>query len=194
MIKINNIFLVFLLVGCTISEDGVVDALPLPPSELKVSNAPNGQVDLIWKDIATNETGYKIERKTDSGIFSEIGVVSADITTFSDKTVTTGTNYTYRVYSYNKAGKSIQYSMEVSIKTFDYFKFGTTVAVWITATATNPLGALSNQMKNPGDIFVDALGNIYVPDAGNNRILKWVPGSTGGITVAGTNVANSLLL
>lgn len=188
MRQILYLLLFFLLFsGCSISEEGVVEVVPLAPSELKAIVALNGQVDLTWKDIATNETGYKIERKTDSGIFSDIGAVSADITTFTDKTTTQATNYTYRVYSFNKAGKSIQYSNEVSIKTFDYFEVGTAVVVWTNAIATNALGAPSNQMANPSDIFVDTKTNIYVSDAGNNRILKWGPGSSGGITVAGTN-------
>ena len=59
--------------GCTVSEDRVVEVVPLPPSELKVTLVSGEQVDLSWKDNSTNETGYKIERKTDSGNFTEIG-------------------------------------------------------------------------------------------------------------------------
>jgi streptogramin lyase len=178
-------FFFLLLFGCSISEEGVVEVVPLAPSELKVTIAPNGLIDLTWKDIATNETGYKIERKTDSGIFSEIGAVSTDITTFQDKSINPSTNYTYRIYSFNKAGKSALYSLEVSIKTINYLKTGTPVLVW------NGSGTADNQFKGPSAIFVDAAGNIYVSDTGNQRIMKWAPGATSGIRVAGASANTS---
>ena len=181
MKNIKYVFLVFLLQGCSISEDGVVEVVPLAPSELKVTIAPNALIDLTWKDIATNEAGYKIERKTDSGIFSEIGAVSTDVTTFQDKTINPSTNYTYRIYSFNKAGKSALYSLEVSIKTVNYLKSGTTVLVF------NGTGPADNQVKGISDIFVDAAGNIYISDTGNRRIQKWAPGATSGIRVAGSS-------
>jgi hypothetical protein len=68
--------------GCTVSEDGVVEVVPLPPSELKATLVSGEQVDLSWKDNSTNETGYKIERKTDSGNFTEIGSTATDVTFF----------------------------------------------------------------------------------------------------------------
>ena len=46
------------------------------------------QVDLSWKDNSTNETGYKIERKTGSGTFVVIGTKAKDMTTFNDKGLT----------------------------------------------------------------------------------------------------------
>jgi hypothetical protein len=110
-------FIVF--IGCTKSDDGTVEVIPLAPTELKATIISKDQVDLTWKDNSTNETGYKIERKTDSGNFSEIGTTSQDISSFSDKTVSLNTSYTYRVYSFNQVGKSISYSNEGSIKTIN---------------------------------------------------------------------------
>ena len=37
----------------------------------------------------------------------------------------------------------------------------------------------------------DQAGNVYVSDRGNNRIMKWAPGATQGVMVAGTGVAGS---
>lgn len=51
----------------------------------------------------------------------------------------------------------------------------------------NGHGSAANQFDFPQSVFADAAGNIYVADAGNNRIQKWVPGATEGITVAGGN-------
>ncbi len=47
-------------------------------------------------------------------------------------------------------------------------------------------GSAGNQFKFPtGGVAVDAQGNIYVADNGNNRVQKWAPGAVYGITVAG---------
>jgi uncharacterized protein (TIGR02145 family) len=118
--KKNLILIHFiLLTGCNKSNDGKIEVIPLAPTELRATIVSKDQINLTWKDNSTNETGYKIERKTDAGIFSEIGSTAIDITTFSDKTVGLNTNYTYRIYSFNQVGKSINYSNEVSIKTMN---------------------------------------------------------------------------
>ena len=85
----NLYIIIFLLTlfGCKKSDDGTVEVIPLAPTELKGTIVSKDQLDLTWKDNSTNETGYKIERKTDSGVFAEIGSTATDITTFSDKTV-----------------------------------------------------------------------------------------------------------
>ena len=94
----KRLILIFILlivfIGCKKSDDGTVEIIPLSPSELKATLVSKEQVDLTWKDNSTNETGFKIERKTDSGNFAEIGSTAADVTTFSDKTVSLNTNYT----------------------------------------------------------------------------------------------------
>jgi hypothetical protein len=113
------ILLFLILSGCKKSEDGKVEVIPLPPTELKATVISKDQVDLTWKDNSTNETGFKIERKTDLGNFTEIGTIAIDVTTFSDKTVELNKNYTYRVYSFNKVGKSISYSNEIAINTIN---------------------------------------------------------------------------
>lgn len=56
----------------------------------------------------------------------------------------------------------------------------------------NGTGSGLNQFGFPaGGIAADADGNIYVADAENNRIQKWAPGATSGVTVAGGNGAGS---
>ena len=44
----------------------------------------------------------------------------------------------------------------------------------------------SNHFNEPAGIFVDTLDNLYVADQFNQRVQKWAPGATEGITVAGT--------
>jgi hypothetical protein len=72
---------------------------------------------LSWTDNSTNETGFKIERKTGAGNYTLIATVNTDIISYSDLGLTPNTTYTYRVYSYNATGNSPTYSNEVTLTT-----------------------------------------------------------------------------
>jgi len=72
-------------------------AAPNAPSALNADGATLGQVTLNWADNSTNETGFRIERKTGGGSYSTMTTVAADATSFVDTTVADGTTYTYRV-------------------------------------------------------------------------------------------------
>jgi len=158
MMKNLYIILFFLtLCGCKKSDDGTVEVIPLAPTELKGTIISKDQLDLTWKDNSTNETGYKIERKTDSGNFTEIGSTAADVTIFSDKTVSLNTNYTYRVYSFNKVGKSIQYSNEVSIKTINLPTLSTYAIDQISSSGANSGGTVTSD----GGSTITALGIVW---------------------------------
>ena len=64
----------------------------------------------------------------------------------------------------------------------------------VTVAGGNGSGSALNQIVNPESVVVDAAGNIYVSDQGNNRILKFPSGSTSatyGVVVAGGNGAGS---
>ncbi len=152
--------------GCKKSENGTVEVIPLAPTELKGTIVSKDQVDLTWKDNSTNETGYKIERKTDSGNFTEIGSSNTDITTYSDKTVSLNTNYTYRVYSFNQVGKSINYSNEVS----------TTLNI-PTLTTSTLSNITSNGFKSGGNISNDGGSTII------SRGVVWDTSSNPTITL-----------
>ncbi len=149
----NLYIILFLLIlcGCKKSEDGTVEVIPLAPTELKGTIISKDQLDLTWKDNSTNETGYKIERKTDSGNFTEIGSTATDVTTFSDTTLSGtnnilshNTNYTYRVYSFNKVGKSITYSNEVTIKTINVPTVSTNSITDVSENGAKYRGAITS--------------------------------------------------
>ena len=138
--------LFLLCMGC---ETSGLEEIPLPPTELNATVASTNQVELSWKDNATNETAYKIERKTDSGNFSEIGATSKDVTIFSDQTVTLNTTYTYRVYSSNQVGKSTLYSNEVTVKTVSGPKLSTTSVSEVSAFGAKSGGNITSDGGSP---------------------------------------------
>ena len=61
--------------------------------------------------------------------------------------------------------------------------------VTVAGAADGATGTAANLISSPDRLFVDDNGNVYVPDLGNNRIQKWAPGATSGVTVAGGNGA-----
>ena len=74
------------------------------------------QVVLNWTDNANNETGFIIERRTGTGAWVQLNTVSANVTTYTDNTVSPSTSYTYRVIATNSAGNSAS-SNEASVTT-----------------------------------------------------------------------------
>jgi len=91
--------------------------IPLAPSNLFAVVLDTTIVKLTWKDNSTNEVGYKVQRKTNQGNFADIASTAADMVSYIDLGLTPNTTYTYRIYGYNTAGNSVQYSNEVTITT-----------------------------------------------------------------------------
>ena len=80
---------------------------PNAPSNLTATTISNTQINLAWTDNSSNETGFKIERKTGSaGTYAQIGTVGADVTAYNDTGLTPATQYYYQVRATNGSGDS----------------------------------------------------------------------------------------
>ena len=56
--------------------------MPSAPANLTAAAASASQINLTWRDNSTNETGFRIERKTGtSGTYTEIATTAANVTT-----------------------------------------------------------------------------------------------------------------
>ena len=62
-----------------------------------------------------------------------------------------------------------------------------TVNATVIAGLKGSNGSNSFQLNYPNDVYVDKKGNVYVTDAYNHRIQKFVNESIDGITIAGTS-------
>ncbi|MGH7597289.1 MAG: fibronectin type III domain-containing protein, partial [bacterium] len=90
---------------------------PAAPNSLTATAASNTQINLTWADNASNEEGFKIERKLTAGVtFNQIATVGAGVTNYSDTGLSSTTSYTYRVRAHNDGGHSA-YSSQVSVTT-----------------------------------------------------------------------------
>ncbi len=100
----------------TVTVIGGASNPPTAPSTLLATSAGTDQINLTWDDNASNEDGFKIERKEGTGSFVEIATVAVDVTIYSDMGLAAGTTFTYRVRAYNADGNST-YSNESSATT-----------------------------------------------------------------------------
>jgi len=83
---------------------------PSVSSCLAATAVSSSQINLRWRDNSNNETGFKIEHKAQGGSYSQIDTVGANVTSYSDTGLNSGT-YCYRVRTYNAGGDS-SYSNE----------------------------------------------------------------------------------
>jgi predicted phage tail protein len=86
-------------------------AAPAAPSALTATVQPGPAVSLTWRDNATNESGFEVERSSDNGAtFSRVGIAPARTSTgnvtFVDTTPAGSTSYVYRVRAVNVTGAS----------------------------------------------------------------------------------------
>jgi len=101
----------------TASVPGVTPTLPAAPVSLIATAISSSQVDLIWTDKATDEAGFRVERKIGAtGVYSVITTLTVNVSSYSDISVAVGQNYIYRVLAFNSSGDS-SYSNEASVNT-----------------------------------------------------------------------------
>src|SRR5205823_11058881 len=79
---------------------------PAATSGLTATTLSSSQISLSWTDNSNNETGFKIERTTGAGSFTEIGTVGAGITNYSEIGRASCRERGYSIGAYNSVGKS----------------------------------------------------------------------------------------
>ncbi|MBH53840.1 MAG: hypothetical protein CMI18_05775 [Opitutaceae bacterium] len=97
---------------------------PLDPSDVLATTNGPGLVDLSWTDNATDETGYRVERRLGSGgAWTLLDTLAAGSTAFADDTVEDATAYVYRVIavrgpSWSEIVESPEVTLDDSQSTF----------------------------------------------------------------------------
>jgi hypothetical protein len=79
---------------------------PSAPSGLAANAVSASQINLSWMDNSDNENGFRIERSLDDFTYTNIASPGANVTSYQDYSVISGTTYYYRVLAYNANGNS----------------------------------------------------------------------------------------
>lgn len=89
---------------------GAVTSLPADPSNLTAAPLPisSTQMKLTWSDKSSTETGFIIERATDSNFTQNLTTVvtGSGVTSYTDTVPSTFVQYYYRIKSTNASGNS----------------------------------------------------------------------------------------
>lgn len=95
------------------------DTAPARPTGLSAFRMSSSQIRLRWRDLALNETGYKVERSTQPSTgFVEVRSLPANTALFEDSGLIPRTTYFYRIRAVNVVGASL-YSSIVRATTLD---------------------------------------------------------------------------
>ncbi len=81
---------------------------PGAPLNPNATNLTSNSVTINWTDTDNRETGFAIERKGagSQAVWSRVGTVAANVTSFSDSGLSPSTSYYYRVAAFNADGSS----------------------------------------------------------------------------------------
>jgi hypothetical protein len=143
--------------------------VPVPnvPSNLTATAVSATQINLAWQDNSTDETGFRIERKTGAGgTYGEIATVGMNVQSYPDSGLTPSTTYYYRVRAYNDGGNST-YSNEANATTLTVPPSATTMAAGNVTTASAILNGNLTSLGSAGNVSVNfewgatpAYGNV----------------------------------
>jgi len=176
-----------------------------PPSQLTSRAVSPSQIDLVWQDNSTNETGFEVERRQQGSVkWVEAGTTAANVTTFSDMDLLPATVYHHRVQAFNDTASSA----------FSNEAIGTTQAAlpptltrfsptsgppgtWVTLTGTHFLGASEVRFNGVGSlefevVSVTSIRAVVPPKATSGPISVVTPVGTAAsaspftVTAAGT--------
>jgi hypothetical protein len=86
--------------GYSNTASAATQAAPAAPSNLAATPISSSRIDLAWTDNANNEAGFKVERATDGVTFTQVAVLSVNVTAYSNTLLSPGATYTYRVRAY----------------------------------------------------------------------------------------------
>lgn len=122
---------------------------PAAPSTLAASAVSGTEISLSWRDNASNELQFHVERLV-NGSFQQIQAVGANVATTRVTGLTAGTSYTFRVRASNAVGFSA-YSNTAAATTTVTAPSGPAAPTALTAQAVSASEIALNWRDNAGN-------------------------------------------
>ena len=79
---------------------------PSLPTQLAINNPTISSLQISWSDNSSNESGYRVYRSTDGTNYTLLTSLSANVTSFSDTSLSASTTYSYKVSAWNAGGET----------------------------------------------------------------------------------------
>jgi titin len=92
------------------SETATTDTVPAAPSAPSITSVSASQLQVAWTSNSVHETGFRIERSVNGGLFVQVGTVGAGVTTFDDSGLDEAVTYTYQVRATMGSARNSEYS------------------------------------------------------------------------------------
>jgi rhamnogalacturonan endolyase len=161
---------------------------PNAPGSLTATAISSSQVHLTWSDDSSNEESFRVERSTNGINFTQVALVTANFTNYTDGALASSTTYTYRLRASNLGGSSA-YTTNASATTFTpayMVKSDTTTmntaADWSgTTPVITEVGLFNNVLSAPNAAALTLGGNVAL------RGLIFNNNLSGAATVAAGN-------
>lgn len=86
-------------------------------SDLKATIYSSTMISINWNDYLTDEKRYIIDKKVDSGVFTDLYWSSTNTTSYTDNNVAAGHTYTYRIRATDSTNVTYSYTEELTFRT-----------------------------------------------------------------------------
>ena len=95
----------------TRSDSGGATTVPSAPTSLQASVVGHSEVSLSWTDTASDEFGFRLERRAAGASWLTAADLGADSIGFNDSGLAASMSYDYRIFALNGAGDSAASNM-----------------------------------------------------------------------------------
>jgi hypothetical protein len=151
--------------GATLLTAAPTPQIPAAPTGLTAAAGSSASVYLSWTNLATNQTGFAIDRSADGGTtWTTVTTVASTVTTYTDTGLSAGTTYTYRVRATNGVGSSAA-SATATATTLSAATTTTYVSALTPTSATVGWGTLQDNLNIKGNP-ISLRGTVYTSGLG----------------------------
>ncbi len=165
-------------------------APPAAPSALAATVVNANRIDLTWADNSTDEDNFVVARSTvTGGPYTDVAVVSANSTGFSDTGLTQNTTYYYVVRSRNASGSSAN-TAQVTAKTKRAVRVQSITMSFVLSGSRYKSRATVNVTDTAGVSVASATVTGNFTGAYSNTGLSGVTTTSGVATVTSTSTIN----